>query len=131
MSQINIERHQSFSHSGCNFTTYDESQFLMVAEYWEASQERSNKLPLQGFGRATYRNCVEACIEAIEQAVNAEFSLNHAIGKETLLIVPVVVMRFTLHPRKSTAGLPRAEKDELHQRQTAHRTNNNTNGEEK
>jgi hypothetical protein len=99
MPQVNIERHQSFSCSGCNFTTYGKCQFLMVADYWEVSAEQSRNLPLQGFGRTTHQKYVEACIDAIEQAVKKEFELDNKIAKEILLTVPVVVMRFTLHPR--------------------------------
>jgi hypothetical protein len=98
MPEINVERHDSFSCSGSNFTTYGKYQFLMVAEYWDAVKPKSNN-PLAGFGKRRYKRCAEACIEVIEQALKAEYEVNNKIAKEVLLTVPVLVMRFTLHPK--------------------------------
>ncbi|NJR24526.1 MAG: hypothetical protein HC786_21395 [Richelia sp. CSU_2_1] len=96
MLDIKIEKCKSFSHSGCNFATHSDSQFLMVAEYWDVLEEELKKLPLQGFGGNTHRKYVGAITEAIEQSVKEEFESTH---KEVLLGVPIVVMRFTLHSK--------------------------------
>ncbi len=73
----------------------------MVAEYWDAVKPESNS-PLAGFGKRRYDRCVEDCIKAIKQAIQAEYELKNKIAKEVLLTVPVVVMRFTLHPKVDT-----------------------------
>jgi hypothetical protein len=112
MPQINIEKHQSYNTSSCNFTTYGNYQFLMVAEYWEAIRPESNS-PLADFGKRRHNGFVEDCIKAIKQAVKAEYELDNKIAQEILLTVPVLVMRFTLHPKKGIPPLSREEKDRL------------------
>jgi hypothetical protein len=98
MPKINIKKYDSFTCSGSNFTTYGKYQFLMVAEYWDAVKPESNS-PLAEFGKRRYGRCVEDCIRAIKQAVKTEYRIDNKIAKEVLLTIPVLVMRFTLHPK--------------------------------
>lgn len=95
-SKIDITRYDGIYQcpkSKCRFVASD-GEFLVVANYWDAASDASDRKPLNGFGSDTYGEYSDECRRIIVKAITEEYSENVAKTGKTLLSIPTLVMRF-------------------------------------
>ena len=93
---IQITSHKGhYSCHGCNFYA-KENELIVTAEYWEASTQHSDSLPLNGFGRGSCFKFADMSEKAIREAITKEYGEEVAKTGVCLLGIPQLVMKFVL-----------------------------------